>query len=77
MHARICGKRTARFLCTLDAGHSGPHGRRYRRDARAERGLRETGAKCDNCGAPAVTHVDSGNRDIGRVAACARCAEGR
>jgi hypothetical protein len=27
----ICGKRTARFLCTLDKGHKGPHGRRYRR----------------------------------------------
>lgn len=27
----MCGKRTARFVCTLSAGHAGPHGRAYRR----------------------------------------------
>ncbi len=29
--APICGKRTARFVCTLNAGHKGAHGRAYRR----------------------------------------------
>lgn len=28
----ICGKRTARFMCTLEQGHAGPHGRAYRRE---------------------------------------------
>ena len=32
----ICAKR-GRFLCTLDKGHSGPHGRQYRRDIKAEK----------------------------------------
>jgi len=29
----MCGKRTAHFVCTLAAGHRGPHGRAYRRPA--------------------------------------------
>lgn len=35
----MCGKRTARFVCTLPAGHAGPHGRAYRRNlTRVEHG---------------------------------------
>ena len=30
----MCGKRTARFLCTLAKDHGGAHGRRYRREAK-------------------------------------------
>lgn len=32
--ATMCGKRTARFMCTLPAGHKGPHGRNYRREVK-------------------------------------------
>jgi len=34
----ICAKR-GRFLCTLDKGHTGPHGSQYRRDIKAEKAL--------------------------------------
>ena len=43
MAAEICGKR-GRFLCTLDKGHKGAHGRRYRRPCSimVDTGRRET-----------------------------------
>jgi hypothetical protein len=52
----MCGKRTARFMCTLPAGHKGPHGRSYRRQVRpTAAGFTDlpdtrTMVRCDYCG---------------------------